>query len=83
MIRYVLDIIYPVRAKRGEMRGPNGRLLKCISGFANNLLEAQAEAQAFTATLDYGTPVEIRYYDAADWRADCMNVQPLARVSLT
>lgn len=81
-ILYNLEILYPVRASRGELRGPKGCLRKVATGWADDLAAAQAEVARIIAASDYGTPTEARYYSGDDWRADCLKVQPILRVTL-
>jgi hypothetical protein len=81
-ILFNLELLFPVRAGRGELRGPKGCLRKVTTGWAYDLAAAQAEVARMVAACTYGTPVEARYYAGADWRADCLTAQPILRVSL-
>ena len=79
-VRYEIEILYPVRARRGERKGPHGQLLKNIVGYSDNLAAAQAEAAATLAHLTYGELREVRYFDEHEWVRDCLTEQPILRV---
>jgi hypothetical protein len=79
-VRYEIEILYPVRARKGERKGPHGQLLKNIVGYSDNLAAAQAEAAATLAHLTYGELQEVRYFDEHEWVRDCLTAEPILRV---
>lgn len=73
-IRYVIVMDYPVRAKRGEQKGPKGCLRKSMQGSAPTLDLAVEEVASILEAFDYGSNVETRYYDAAAFPSDPLRV---------
>lgn len=47
--RYIIKLEYPVRAKKGEARGPNGRLRQCVIFRGATKEEALADAARWEA----------------------------------
>jgi len=79
-VRYEIEILYPVRARKGERKGPHGQLLKNIVGYSDNLAAAQVDVAATLAHLTYGELREVRYFCEHAWVRDCMTAQPILRV---
>ncbi len=78
MIRYTVTWDYPVRAKRGETKGPRGCLRQNITGQESDFDAAMAETKRiFDSLKGYGEHVETRFYDATAFRADPLHAKPL------
>ena len=68
--RLVLDYNFPVKAKKGERRGPNGSLIKAVQFFGADVAEVMADAKNnFNAMRDAALLVSATLYDDAAFRA--------------
>lgn len=70
---------FPVKAKRGEMKGPRG-CLRVSSQFAHaNMGDCRNEVRRYVAIhREYGQLAKATVYNLADWERDCLTAQPVA-----
>lgn len=80
--RLVLDYNYPVKARRGERKGPKGSLLKAVQFIGTDLEDILADARNNTAAIaDAATLISATLYDNDAFRAGNYNGEDmLARI---
>jgi hypothetical protein len=72
----------PVRAKRGEMKGPRGCLRVSSQSTHFDLASCRAELAAYVAASDgYGQFAHADVYDLAAWKADCLTAKPIIQIA--
>ena len=72
---------FPVRAKRGELKGPGGCLRKSSQSTHATLAECRAEVSRYASALDYGSLACAEVYTLADWTMDCLTAKPVMTIT--
>jgi hypothetical protein len=72
----------PVRAKRGEMKGPRGCLRQSSQSTHPDMASARAELAAYVQSREaYGRFVRADVYDLTSWTTDCLTAKPIAQLT--
>ena len=71
--RLILDYNFPVKAKKGERRGPNGSLIKSVQFFGANVADVLADAKSNAAAMCDAVLLSATLHDDAAFRAGNYN----------
>ena len=73
---------FPVKAKRGEMKGPRGCLRTSHQFQHANMGDCRNEVRRWVAqNREYGSFVRAEVYDLAAWQRDCLTAPVVASIS--
>ena len=73
---------FPVKAKRGDMKGPRGCLRVSHQFTHANMGDCRNEVRRYVAqNREYGTLAYAEVYTLADWTMDCLTAKPVMTIT--